>query len=79
MLDVWGMPVGPNGVGPFNGNVRTFVDRVPLKALTANSYTEYTGDPNAIPLYSHEAIWLEIGPAYVLPPNIPAVDFYTEY
>ena len=79
MLDVWGMPVGPNAVGPFNGSVRTFVDRVPLKTLTANSYTEYAGDPNTIPLYSHEAIWLEIGPVYVLPPNIPAVDFYTEY
>lgn len=79
MLDVWGVSVGPNGIGPFSGTVRAFVDRVPLKAATANSYTEYAGDPNAIPLYSHEAIWLEIGPAYVLPPNIPAVDFYTEY
>jgi hypothetical protein len=79
MLDVWGMPVGPNGIGPFPGTVRAFVDHVPLKGPTANSYTEYTGDPNAIPLYSHEAIWLEIGPTYVLPPNIPAVEYYTEY
>jgi hypothetical protein len=79
MLDVWGMPVGANGIGPFSGTVRVFVDHVPLKALTATTYTEYSGDPNAIPLYSHEAIWLEVGPAYVLPPNIPAVEFYTEY
>ncbi len=79
MLDVWGMPVGPNGVGPFSGTVRAFVDHTPLKAPTADSYTEYTGDPNTIPIYSHEAIWLEVGPTYVLPPNIPAVEFYTEY
>jgi hypothetical protein len=78
-LNVWGMTVGPSGVGPFAGTVRTFVDRVPLKGLTASSYTEYTGDPNAIGIYSHEAVWLEVGPAYVLPPNIPSVEFYTEY
>ena len=49
MLDVWGMPVGPNGVGPFSGTVRAFVDHAALTALTADSYTEYIGDPNAIP------------------------------
>ena len=41
MLGVWGMPVGPNGVGPFNGNVRTFVDRLPLNIPAVDFYTEY--------------------------------------
>jgi hypothetical protein len=79
VLDVWGITVGPDNVGPFNGQVRAFVATVPLKTLTAQNYSEYTGNPNAIALYSHEAIWLEVGPTYVLPPELPAVTFYTEY
>ncbi|MBV8148793.1 MAG: hypothetical protein JO092_06860 [Candidatus Eremiobacteraeota bacterium] len=78
-FDIWGITVGPQNVGPFNGQVRTFVATVPLKTLTASSYAEYTGDPNAIQLYSHEAIWLEVGPTFVVPPMIPNVTFYTEY
>ena len=79
VLDVWGMIVGADNVGPFTGRVRAFVARVPLGALTASQYAEYSGNPNTIPLYSHEAIWLEVGPTYVVPPYIPAVTFYTEY
>ena len=78
-FDIWGIKVGPDNVGPFAGQVRTFVDKVPLKTLVANSYTEYTGNPASIPIYSHEAVWLEVGPTFVLPPSIPAVRFYTEY
>lgn len=78
-LDVWGISVGPDSVGPFSGKVRTFVATVPLGTTKASGYAEYAGDPNAIPLHSHEAIWLEAGPPYVLPPYVPAVVFYTEY
>jgi uncharacterized protein YdeI (BOF family) len=79
VLDVWGITVTAGNVGPFNGKVRAFVATVPLKTLTAQNYTEYTGNPNAIQLYSHEAIWLEVGPTFVVPPNLPPVTFYTEY
>jgi hypothetical protein len=79
VFDVWGITVNAAQMGPFAGQVRVFVDQVPLKTLVAGSYTEYLGDPNAIPLYSHEAIWVEVGPAFVIPPNIPEVVFYTEY
>jgi hypothetical protein len=79
VLDVWGITVGPDNVGPFDGQVRTFVGTVPLGTLTVQSYTEFTGAPNTIQLYSHEAIWLEVGPTYVVPPNLPPVTFYTEY
>jgi hypothetical protein len=78
-LDVWGTSVGPLNVGPFSGQVRIFVDRVPLKGLVANSYTEWTASAASIPIYSHEAVWIEVGPTFVVPPNLPAVDFYTEY
>ncbi len=79
LMDVWGETLSTSGFGPFSGTVRLFYDKVPLKAASASSYTEYAGNFNALPLYSHEAIWIEVGPTYVLPPNIPAVDFYTEY
>jgi hypothetical protein len=79
LFDVWGITVGPENVGPFNGQVRTFVATVPLRTVTAQNYSEFTGDPNTIQLYSHEAIWLEVGPTFVLPPYLPAATFYTEY
>ena len=79
VLDIWGFTVGPDNIGPFDGQVRAFVARVPLRTLTASNYTEFTGDPNTIALYSHEAIWLEVGPAFVVPPQLPAVTFFTEY
>jgi hypothetical protein len=79
VFDIWGMTLSSNNVGPYAGQVRVFIDQVPLKTLVAGSYTEYLGNPSAIPLYSHEAIWLEVGPTFVTAPNIPAVEFYTEY
>lgn len=81
VFDVWGMTVGPNNVGPFTGTVRTFVGRANYGTTTVSpsSYTEYFGDPNAIALYSHEAIWFEVGPPYYTPPYIPEIVFYNEY
>jgi hypothetical protein len=81
VLDVWGMTVGPNNVGPFTGTVRTFIGRAKLGTTTVSptSYAEYFGDPNAIALYSHEAIWFEVGPPYYTPPYIPEIVFYNEY
>jgi hypothetical protein len=79
VLKIWGITATTSNFGPFKGQVRVFIDRVPVKTLTDSSYTQYTGDINALPLYSHEAVWVEVGPTFVLPPNIPAVKFYTEY
>ncbi|MBV8153307.1 MAG: hypothetical protein JOY98_02745 [Candidatus Eremiobacteraeota bacterium] len=79
VLDVWGITVGPNNVGPFAGGVRTYVATVPLGTTVASNYAQYAGDPNAIALYSHEAIWLEVGAPYAAPPYLPVVHFYTEY
>ncbi len=39
--------------------------------------TPYLGDPNSIPLYSHEVIWFLIGPQ--LPASLPNVHFYEEF
>ena len=81
VLDVWGMTVGPTNVGPFMGSVRTFIGRAKLGTTTVSpsSYAEYFGNPNAIALYSHEAIWFEVGAPYYTPPYIPEIVFYNEY
>lgn len=79
VLDVWGMTVNSNGVGPFQGPVRVFIGRAKYgtQYVYPSSYSEYFGDPNAIALYSHMAIWLEVGAPYVTTP--PEINFETEY
>lgn len=80
LLDVWGMTLSSSGFGPYSGTTRVYTAKVPLKTLTASNYTLYTGTtPRAISVYSHMAIWIEVGPTFVAPPNIPAVKFFTEY
>jgi hypothetical protein len=79
VLDIWGEPISGTGFGPFPGVVRVFVAKVALRTLIASGYTEYLGDPTQIKLYSHEAIWIEVGPTYVDAAHLPAIRFYTEY
>ncbi|HZY98666.1 MAG TPA: hypothetical protein VFE36_03765 [Candidatus Baltobacteraceae bacterium] len=81
VFDVWGISVGPNNFGQFTGAVRIFIGRAPLGTTTvsSSSYTEYLGDPNSMALYSHQAIWFEVGPPYYEPPYIPLIRFYNEY
>lgn len=82
-FDVWGISVNPLQFGQFAGPLRVFTSgqiyrgdqdgqTVPESALT-----EYVGDPNQIPIYSHEVIWFLVGPNY--PASLPSVNFYTEY
>jgi hypothetical protein len=81
VFDIWGMTVGPNNFGPFTGKVRIFIGQAKLGTtiVKPSSYSEYFGDPNAIALYSHQAIWFEVGPPYNVPPYIPEIVFYNEY
>ncbi|MBV9271338.1 MAG: hypothetical protein JO165_09595 [Candidatus Eremiobacteraeota bacterium] len=80
LLDVWGISISSSNFGPYIGPVQVYTAKVPLKTLTASNYTLYTGaDPTSIAVYSHMAIWIEVGPTFVSPPNIPAIKFYTEY
>ena len=65
LFDIWGEPLGPNGVAGFNGPVTAYVDGLP-----------YTGDLHDIALTSHKQIVLEVGKPVVPPPNyvFPAGD-----
>jgi len=78
LLDIWGVNVDASDLGPYQGQVRAFIANAAGESYATN-YIEYVGDLHNLLLGSHEAIWLEIGPGYELPPKLPAVRFYTEY
>ena len=81
IFDIWGITVNGNQFGPFTGPVRVFTSgqtyRGGTTTVPASDYTYWSGDPNAIPLYSHEVIIVEVGPTY--PTSLPNVDFSEEY
>lgn len=85
VLDIWGERITPTSFGKYDGNVRVFVSQAPFhtQETPAGGWTEVTSTTglewDAIPLYSHTAVMIEIGPTYVLPANLPQINFYTEY
>ena len=85
LFDVWGITVNANQVGQFTGPVQVVTSGQvyrggPHNAVVYRSmYTTWLGDPNAIPLYSHEVIWLEVGPTYPDPSTLPNIIFYSEF
>jgi hypothetical protein len=79
LMDVWGQPISDDSFGPFTGTVEIFTAQAPSGSLYASGYTAYTGEPSQLALYSHLAIWVEVGPPYVAPADLPTVRFYTMY
>jgi hypothetical protein len=80
VLDIWGMPLSSTGFGPYSGTVRVFYATTPLRNLYSGTYYQYTGSvPKGIKLYSHEAIWIQVGASYVPASQLPKIRFYTEY
>lgn len=78
-LDVWGQTLSSTGLGNFSGAVHVFVAKPALRSLYSGPFTAFTGDPHTIQLYSHEAIWIEVGSAYYTAAQLPQIRFYTEY
>jgi hypothetical protein len=80
-FDVWGRPLSSTQIGPYTGTVVAYVANVPLRTaqIVTSDYTQYTGDPRTIALYSHTTIWLETGPTYVPPSKLPVINYYMEY
>jgi hypothetical protein len=82
-FDIWGITVNPLQVGPFSGPVTVYTSGQVYRGswnkglIPASLYTRWNGDPNEIPLYSHEVIFLLVGPTY--PTQLPNVQFYTEF
>jgi hypothetical protein len=83
VLDIWGITADANHFGPFTGPVRVFTSGQVYRGDTsthtvpATDLTYYGNNPSSIPLYSHEVIFVEVGPTY--PTTLPNVDFYLEY
>jgi len=83
VLDVWGITVNGTQVGQFSGPVVVMTSGQVYRGdqnngkVPSSTYTFWSGDPNNIPLYSHEVIWLLVGPTY--PASLDGVSFYTEF
>lgn len=78
-LDVWGQTLSSTGFGNFSGAVHVFVAKPALRSLYSGPFTAFTGDPHTIKLYSHEAIWIEVGSVYYTAAQLSQIRFYTEY
>lgn len=79
VLDIWGQPITANSFGTFTGLVRVFTATTALRDQYTSGFTEFFGDPNTIQLYSHSAVFIEVGPPYVEAANLPTIRFQTEY
>ena len=83
LFDEWGITVNADQFGPFTGQLVVYTSGQVYRGGPGNgvvyrsTYTQWTGDPNAIPIYSHEVLFFEIGPKYV--PVLPNVIFYSEF
>lgn len=78
-LAIWGISYGPNNFGSFTGAVHVFVGNVPLKTTQVTKYSAWTKGLAKVPLYSHTAVWVEIGSPVLTAKQLPSVTFYTEY
>jgi hypothetical protein len=82
-FDIWGITVNSNQFGPFSGPVRVFTTGAESRAngsnttVPATDLTYYGSDANSVPMYSHEIVYIEVGPTW--PTTLPNVKFYTEY
>jgi len=82
VLDVWGITADANHFGPFNGPVEVFTSGQVYRGdqnngtVPASTLTYWGSNPNTIPLYSHELIYVFVGTP---PASVPSVNFYTEY
>ncbi|MBV8639104.1 MAG: hypothetical protein JO322_13580 [Candidatus Eremiobacteraeota bacterium] len=83
VLDVWGISADSNHFGPFQGPVRVYTSGQVYRGggnnaiVNASTYMFYGNDPTTIPLYSHEVMFVEVGPNY--PAALPNVHFYTAF
>lgn len=86
LFDIWGISVNANQFGPFSGPVRVFTSGQTFRGgcsstatctIPATDLTYYGSDATTVAIYSHEVIYIEIGPTW--PTTLPNVEFYTEY
>ncbi len=84
LFDIWGVKVNSTQFGPYHGTVTVYTSgnsaTVPCSTVVsceigASQYKLWTSDPHTMPLYSHEAIWIEIGTGNPNSAHLPGVYF----
>ena len=79
-LKIWGMRYTKTTFGKYHGKMLVFVGNpAALGQTEVTSYQQWKGGLGAIPLRSHEVIWIEIGKPFTAAKYLPPVTFYTEY
>lgn len=85
-LDIWGISVSANNFGQYQGPVQVYTSPLQYAPCpsTGNCYTGsnlyslYTGDPHAIPLYSHTVVWILVGSGNPTGSSLPNIEWYVE-
>lgn len=84
-LAIWGHKVSTTSFDTLGGPVKVvtsgqrYQGGIPSGEVYSSSYSYYTGDPNLIPVYSHEVIWLLVGSGNPTPQKLPNIVYYQEY
>jgi hypothetical protein len=87
LLDIWGVKASTSQFGPYYGTVTAYTSLnsavVPCYSTTtcevgANQYKLWTGTLASMPLYSHEAIWIEVGSGNPNAAHLPGISFATK-
>jgi hypothetical protein len=82
-FSIWGITVNAMQFGQFQGPVEVLTSGQTYRGgpgsatIPETDLTVWKGDPNAIPLYSHEVIWFLVGPNY--PTTLPEIHFFEEF
>ncbi len=84
LFDLWGIKVTSSQFGPYTGTVTVYTSlnsaTVPCHTTAqcevgASQYRLWTESPRLMPLYSHEAIWIEVGTGNPDSAHLPGVAF----
>lgn len=85
-FDEWGIEVNSGQFGPFMGPVTVYTsgqswngvcssEKPGSCEIGSNDYSLWTGPLTAIPLYSHEVIWYEVGTGNPDVSHLPGINF----
>jgi len=88
-FDVWGLSVAADHFGPYQGAVTVYTSGQFARnaagcdpkyncEVGSTVYTQYTGDPTQVPLYSHEVVWYEVGSGNPDALHLPGILFWTK-
>lgn len=86
-LDIFGVQLSPFGFGQYSGPVQIVTSGQQYRGggkgyVYSNTYRYFdmsSGDPNDMPIYSHEVIWIMVGSGNPNIDQLPNIKFSEEY